>query len=71
MSIAAWVWASSPASRDEGLVLLALADACSHDDGTGRWPRGASNARTGGGASPAPAGSAPRCRTRRTAVPRT
>jgi len=47
MSIAVmnWVWASSPASRDEGLVLPALADACSHDDGTGCWPSAATIAR--------------------------
>ena len=40
MSIAVmnWVWAHSPTSGNERLVLLALADACSRDDGSGRWP---------------------------------
>ncbi len=40
MSIAVmnWVWASSPTSGNERLVLLALADACSRDDGSGCWP---------------------------------
>ncbi len=33
-----WVWANSSASGNERLVLLALADACSRDDGTGCWP---------------------------------
>jgi len=33
-----WVWANSPTSGNERLVLLALADACSRDDGTGCWP---------------------------------
>jgi hypothetical protein len=32
-----WVWANSPTSGNERLVLLALADACSRDDGTGCW----------------------------------
>jgi hypothetical protein len=36
-----WVWANSPASGNERLVLLALADACSRDDGTGCWPSAA------------------------------
>jgi DNA-binding IscR family transcriptional regulator len=36
-----WVWASSPTSGNERLVLLALADACSRDDGTGCWPSAA------------------------------
>jgi helix-turn-helix protein len=40
-----WVWANSPASGNEGLVLLALADACSRDDGTGYWPSAATIAR--------------------------
>ena len=33
-----WVWTQSPTSGNERLVLLALADACSRDDGTGCWP---------------------------------
>jgi hypothetical protein len=33
-----WVWANSPTSGNERLVLLALADACSREDGTGCWP---------------------------------
>jgi hypothetical protein len=43
MSIAVmnWVWANSPTSGNERLVLLALADACSRDDGTGCWPSAA------------------------------
>jgi Helix-turn-helix domain len=47
MSIAVmnWVWANSPASGNERLVLLALADACSRDDGTGCWPSAATIAR--------------------------
>ena len=47
MSIAVmnWVWASSPTSGNERLVLLALADACSRDDGTGCWPSAATIAR--------------------------
>jgi DNA-binding IscR family transcriptional regulator len=47
MSIAVmnWVWANSPASGNERLVLLALADACSRDDGTGCWPSAATVAR--------------------------
>ena len=32
-----WVWANSPTSGNERLVLLALADACSRDDGTDCW----------------------------------
>ena len=36
-----WVWANSPTSGNERLVLLALADACSRDDGTGCWPSAA------------------------------
>ncbi len=40
-----WVWASSPTSGNERLVLLALADACSRDDGTGCWPSAATIAR--------------------------
>jgi hypothetical protein len=36
-----WVWAHSPTSGNERLVLLALADACSRDDGTGCWPSAA------------------------------
>ena len=39
-----WVWANSPASGNERLVLLALADACSRDDGTGCWPSAATKA---------------------------
>jgi hypothetical protein len=37
MSIAVmnWVWTYSPTSGNECLVLLALADACSREDGTG------------------------------------
>ena len=47
MSIAVmnWVWANSSASGNERLVLLALADACSRDDGTGCWPSAATIAR--------------------------
>ena len=47
MSIAVmnWVWGNSPASGNERLVLLALADACSRDDGTGCWPSAATIAR--------------------------
>ncbi len=47
MSITAmkWVWANSPTSGNERLVLLALADACSRDDGTGCWPSVATIAR--------------------------
>ena len=47
MSIAVmnWVWANSPTSGNERLVLLALADACSRDDGTGCWPLAATIAR--------------------------
>src|SRR5258708_10670038 len=47
MSIAMmnWVWANSPTSGNERLVLLALADACSRDDGTGCWPSAATIAR--------------------------
>jgi hypothetical protein len=33
-----WVWANSPTSGNERLVLLAPADACSRDDGTGALP---------------------------------
>jgi len=40
-----WVWVNSPASGNERLVLLALADACSRDDGTGCWPSAATIAR--------------------------
>jgi hypothetical protein len=40
-----WVWASSPTSGNERLVLLALADACSRDDGRGCWPSAATIAR--------------------------
>ncbi len=47
MSIAVmnWVWAHSPTSGNERLVLLALADACPRDDGTGCWPSAATIAR--------------------------
>jgi hypothetical protein len=47
MSIAVmnWVWANSPASGNDRLVLLALADACSRADGTGCWPSAATIAR--------------------------
>lgn len=47
MSIAVlnWVWTSSPTSGNQRLVLLALADACSRDDGTGCWPATATIAR--------------------------
>jgi DNA-binding IscR family transcriptional regulator len=47
MSIAVmnWVWASSPTSGNERLVLLALADACSRDNGSGCWPSAATIAR--------------------------
>jgi hypothetical protein len=40
-----WVWTNSPTSGNERLVLLALADACSRDDGTGCWPSAATIAR--------------------------
>ena len=40
-----WVWANSPTSGNERLVLLALADACSHDDSTGCWPSAGTIAR--------------------------
>ena len=40
-----WVWANSSTSGNERLVLLALADACSRDDGTGCWPSAATIAR--------------------------
>jgi hypothetical protein len=40
-----WVWANSPTSRNERLVLIALADACSRDDGSGCWPSAATIAR--------------------------
>jgi hypothetical protein len=33
-----WVWLHSRTSGNERLVLLALADACSRDDGSGCWP---------------------------------
>jgi hypothetical protein len=47
MSIAVmnWVWANSPTSGNERLVLLALADACSREDGSGCWPSAATSAR--------------------------
>lgn len=47
MSIAVmnWIWTNSPTSGNERLVLLALADACSRDDGTGCWPAVATIAR--------------------------
>ena len=47
MSIAVmnWVWANSPTPGNERLVLLALADACSRDDGTDCWPSAATIAR--------------------------
>ncbi|MFC3982820.1 helix-turn-helix domain-containing protein [Streptosporangium jomthongense] len=47
MSIAVmnWVWQHSPTSGNQRLVLLALADACSRDDGTGCWPAVATVAR--------------------------
>jgi len=47
MSIAVmnWVWVNSPSSGNERLVLLALADACSRDDGSGCWPSAATIAR--------------------------
>jgi hypothetical protein len=47
MSIAVmnWVSANSPTSGNERLALLALADACSRDDGTGYWPSAATIAR--------------------------
>jgi hypothetical protein len=64
MSIAVmnWVWASSPASRDEGLVLLALAVACLHDDGTGCWPSAATIARAFTSATAPSAARSPGCR---------
>ena len=40
-----WVWANSPTSGNERLVLLALADACSRDDGSDCWPSAATIAR--------------------------
>src|SRR5215472_12347875 len=47
MSIAVmnWVWANSPTSGNERLALLALADVCARDDGTGCWPSAATIAR--------------------------
>src|ERR1700722_18029502 len=45
ISVMNWVWANSPTSGNERLVLLALADACSRDDGTGCWPSAATIAR--------------------------
>ena len=47
MSIAVMnlVSANSPTSGNERLVLLALNDACSRDDGTGCWPSAATIAR--------------------------
>lgn len=47
MSIAVmnWVWQHSPTSGNQRLVLLALADACSRDDGGGCWPAVATVAR--------------------------
>jgi hypothetical protein len=47
MSIAVmnWVWANSPTSGNERLVLLALVGACSRDDGTGCWASAATIAR--------------------------
>ena len=47
MSIAVmnWVWVNSPTSGNERLVLLALADAFSRDDGAGCWPSAATIAR--------------------------
>jgi hypothetical protein len=47
MSIAVMnsVWTNSPTSGNERLVLLALADACSRDDGSGCWPSAATIAR--------------------------
>jgi DNA-binding IscR family transcriptional regulator len=45
IAIMNWVWAQSPTSGNERLVLLALADACSRDDGTGCWPSAAKIAR--------------------------
>lgn len=43
-----WVWTQSPTSGNERLVLLALADACSRDDGGGCWPSAATIARKAG-----------------------
>jgi len=40
-----WVWANSPTSGNERLVLLVLADVCSRDDGTDCWPSAATIAR--------------------------
>jgi DNA-binding IscR family transcriptional regulator len=40
-----WVRTNSPTSGKERLALLALADACSRDDGTGCWPSAATIAR--------------------------
>jgi len=40
-----WVWANSPTSGNECLVLLVLADVCSRDDGTDCWPSAATIAR--------------------------
>lgn len=47
MSIAVmnWIWTNSPTPGNERLVLLALVDACSRDDGTGCWPSAATIAR--------------------------
>ncbi len=50
MSIAVmnWVWMHSPTSGNERLALLALADACSRDDGTGCFPSVSTIARKAG-----------------------
>jgi helix-turn-helix protein len=50
MSIAVmnWVWMHSSASGNERLALLALADACSRDDGTGCFPSVSTIARKAG-----------------------
>lgn len=36
-----WVWRNSRAQNAARLVLLAIADNCAHDDGTGAWPSNA------------------------------
>ncbi len=46
----------------EGLVLMTLADACSHDDGTGCWPSAATIARALTSATAPSAARSPGCR---------
>jgi hypothetical protein len=48
IAVMSWVRASSPAFGNQRLVLLALAGACSRDDGTGCWPPATTIARKAG-----------------------